>query len=87
MVGAGRGPLVKASLSAVRRYNAGAAEPLQPEVLAVEKNPAAVVFLNSLVGLEPGWEGVVRVLAGDMREASIPNSERADIVVSEVRSL
>lgn len=88
VVGAGRGPLVRASLNAVKRYNSTclspSLQPLTPRMLAVEKNPSAVIFLHSLVALEPGWKEVVRVISSDMREAVVAEEEKADIVVSEL---
>ncbi|GMH75084.1 hypothetical protein TrST_g5002 [Triparma strigata] len=88
VVGAGRGPLVRASLNAVKRYNSTCLspnlQPLTPRMLAVEKNPSAVIFLHSLVALEPGWKEVVRVISSDMREAVVAEEEKADIVVSEL---
>ncbi|KAH9303190.1 hypothetical protein KI387_014773, partial [Taxus chinensis] len=75
VVGAGRGPLVRASLQAARETGRNL------RVYAVEKNPNAVVTLNSLIKLE-GWEDVVTVVSGDMRQWAAP--EKADILVSEL---
>ena len=53
VVGAGRGPLVQASLNAVKRYNEKNGENrVTPNMLAVEKNKNAVVFLHSRCQLE-----------------------------------
>ncbi|XP_057957491.1 protein arginine N-methyltransferase 1.5 [Malania oleifera] len=75
VVGAGRGPLVRASLQAAEETGR------KLKVYAVEKNPNAVVTLHSLVKLE-GWENTVTVVSSDMRcwEAD----EKADILVSEL---
>ncbi|CAM6114727.1 unnamed protein product [Calypogeia fissa] len=75
VVGAGRGPLVRASLQA--------AEDTQRrlKVYAVEKNPNAVVTLHSLIKLE-GWEDRVTIVSCDMRQWNAP--EQADILVSEL---
>ena len=76
VVGAGRGPLVRASLRASERSGRAL------RVYAVEKNPNAVITLQSLVESE-GWGDVVTVVASDMREWAF--SERADVLVSELR--
>ena len=75
VVGAGRGPLVRASLRASDRCG----RPLR--VYAVEKNPNAVITLQSLVESE-GWGDRVTVIAGDMREWAA--AEQADVLVSEL---
>ncbi|XP_039018708.1 protein arginine N-methyltransferase 1.5-like isoform X1 [Hibiscus syriacus] len=75
VVGAGRGPLVRASLQAAEETGR------KLKVYAVEKNPNAVVTLHSLVKLE-GWENIVTIVSCDMRLWNAP--ERADILVSEL---
>ncbi|CAI0395175.1 unnamed protein product [Linum tenue] len=75
VVGAGRGPLVRASLQAAEETGR------KIKVYAVEKNPNAVVTLHSLVKLE-GWEGIVTIISCDMRYWDAP--EKADILVSEL---
>ncbi|XVF48118.1 hypothetical protein PTKIN_Ptkin03bG0165400 [Pterospermum kingtungense] len=75
VVGAGRGPLVRASLQAAEETGR------KLKVFAVEKNPNAVVTLHSLVKLE-GWENVVTIVSCDMRLWNAP--EKADILVSEL---
>ncbi|XP_008796923.1 protein arginine N-methyltransferase 5 [Phoenix dactylifera] len=75
VVGAGRGPLVRASLQAAEETGR------KLKVYAVEKNPNAVVTLHSLIKLE-GWEAIVSIVSSDMRCWDAP--ERADIVVSEL---
>ncbi|CAI9115602.1 OLC1v1016543C1 [Oldenlandia corymbosa var. corymbosa] len=75
VVGAGRGPLVRASLQAAEETGR------KLKVYAVEKNPNAVVTLHSLVKLE-GWENVVTIVSSDMRAWVAP--EKADILVSEL---
>lgn len=75
VVGAGRGPLVRASLQAAEETGR------KLRVYAVEKNLNAVVTLHSLVKLE-GWENVVTIVASDMRCWTSP--EEADILVSEL---
>ncbi|XP_037494442.1 protein arginine N-methyltransferase 1.5 [Jatropha curcas] len=75
VVGAGRGPLVRASLQAAEETGR------KLKVYAVEKNPNAVVTLHSLVKLE-GWEDIVTIISCDMRHWDAP--EKADILVSEL---
>ncbi|XP_074276398.1 protein arginine N-methyltransferase 1.5 [Silene latifolia] len=75
VVGAGRGPLVRASLEAAEETSR------KLKVYAVEKNPNAVITLHSLVKLE-GWENVVTIVSSDMRHWDAP--EKADILVSEL---
>ncbi|WOL06508.1 protein arginine N-methyltransferase 5 [Canna indica] len=75
VVGAGRGPLVRASLQAAEETGR------KLKVYAVEKNPNAVITLHSLVKLE-GWEGIVTIISSDMRCWNAP--EKADILVSEL---
>ncbi|XP_076246806.1 protein arginine N-methyltransferase 5 [Calliopsis andreniformis] len=74
VVGAGRGPLVHASLNAAGMANA------QIKVYAVEKNPNAVLTLQALE--RDMWEDKVTVVSSDMREWNAP--EKADILVSEL---
>ncbi|KAL1300919.1 hypothetical protein HN51_045546 [Arachis hypogaea] len=75
VVGAGRGPLVRASLQAAEETGR------KLKVFAVEKNPNAVVTLHALVKLE-GWEDSVTIVSSDMRHWNAP--EKADILVSEL---
>ncbi|XP_031374612.1 protein arginine N-methyltransferase 1.5 isoform X2 [Punica granatum] len=75
VVGAGRGPLVRASLQAAEETGR------KLKVYAVEKNPNAVVTLHSLIKLE-GWENTVTIVSSDMRHWDAP--EKADILVSEL---
>jgi protein arginine N-methyltransferase 5 len=74
VVGAGRGPLVRASLAAAKQARK------ELRVYAVEKNPNAVVTLKSLKASE-GWDNVT-VVDCDMRDWKAP--EEADILVSEL---
>lgn len=74
VVGAGRGPLVHASLNAAEMANQ------QIKVYAVEKNPNAVLTLQALE--RDVWEDKVTVVLSDMRDWVAP--EKADILVSEL---
>ncbi|KAK9398216.1 protein arginine N-methyltransferase 5 [Crotalus adamanteus] len=74
VLGAGRGPLVNASLRAARQANR------RVKIYAVEKNPNAVVTLESWQYEE--WGSQVTVVSRDMREWEAP--EKADLMVSEL---
>ena len=75
VVGAGRGPIVRASLRA-SRYSGR-----QVRVYAVEKNPNAVITLHNLLAEE--WSKCnVTIVDQDMRDWAAP--EKADILVSEL---
>lgn len=74
VVGAGRGPLVTATLNAAKLADQ------KVLVYAIEKNPNAV---NTLLYLkEETWKDLVIVVSCDMREYEAP--EKADILVSEL---
>lgn len=93
VVGAGRGPLVQACLDAVcnvneanrPKYEGGSRIPMVVcNVIAMEKNPSAVVYLNSRKGVDPLWT-CVDVVECDMRYAqSALKGFEADLVVSEL---
>ncbi|XP_067389188.1 protein arginine N-methyltransferase 5 isoform X1 [Emydura macquarii macquarii] len=74
VLGAGRGPLVNAALRASRQASR------RVRIYAVEKNPNAVVTLESWQYEE--WGSQVRVVSCDMREWAAP--EPADLLVSEL---
>jgi protein arginine N-methyltransferase 5 len=76
VVGAGRGPLVRAALNASQ--NSGR----KIRVFAVEKNPNAVVTLQQQQ-LED-WGDKVTVISSDMRDWNPPEEDFADILVSEL---
>ncbi|KAL3148615.1 Protein arginine N-methyltransferase 5 [Trebouxia sp. C0009 RCD-2024] len=75
VVGAGRGPLVTASLKAA--HEAGR----RVKVWAVEKNLNAIIHIQHLV-VSHGWEDMVTIVAADMRHWEAP--QQADILVSEL---
>jgi len=75
VLGAGRGPLVAASLRAAKRANA------QVNIWAVEKNVNAVHGLRHRQRSEPDWS-CVEVVAEDMRLWKAP--QKADVMVSEL---
>ncbi|KAM5194466.1 protein arginine N-methyltransferase 5 [Mantella aurantiaca] len=74
VLGAGRGPLVNASLRAAKQAER------KIKVYAVEKNPNAVITLEGWRYEE--WGSQVTVVSSDMREWNPP--EKADILVSEL---
>ncbi|KAF7390207.1 hypothetical protein HZH68_012064 [Vespula germanica] len=74
VVGAGRGPLVRAALNAAKLTNQ------EIKVYAVEKNPNAVNTLQALQG--DMWGDKVSVVSCDMRDWCAP--EQADILISEL---
>mmetsp|Transcript_8642 Transcript_8642/g.15621 ORF Transcript_8642/g.15621 Transcript_8642/m.15621 type:complete len:680 (-) Transcript_8642:2030-4069(-) len=77
VLGAGRGPLIRAAINAAERAA------IELEIYAIEKNPNAVVTLNSILEDEAsGWKRVVRVVSADMRDWKAP--KLADVVVSEL---
>lgn len=101
VVGAGRGPLVKASIDAItninKKYRQGKGDipayAIRPKIVAVEKNPSAVIFLHSLKSSSVDWS-CVDVVECDMRFARRNEAlskiitgveeSKADIVVSEL---
>jgi type II protein arginine methyltransferase len=76
VLGAGRGPLVLASLRASRRSNR------KLRVFAVEKNPNAVIILKNLKRRLCWTDEQVNIVDSDMRAWKAPM--KADIIVSEL---
>ncbi|XP_057333940.1 protein arginine N-methyltransferase 5 [Microplitis mediator] len=74
VVGAGRGPLIRATL------NAADMAKVQVKVYAVEKNPNAILTLHALKNDIFGDR--VTIVSSDMRQWEAP--EKADILVSEL---
>ncbi|KAF7374956.1 Protein arginine N-methyltransferase [Mycena sanguinolenta] len=74
VAGAGRGPLVARSLSAIERSGRDAF------IYVVEKNPNAYITLQGRKEAE--WGDKVTLLFGDMRFIEVP--EKADILISEL---
>jgi protein arginine N-methyltransferase 5 len=85
VAGAGRGPLVMRSILAFRQLEVPQGS-LMLKVYAVEKNPSAVVYLESQARHNPEWQGIVKVVRSDARELkrSQIDGQCADIVVSEL---
>ena len=79
VLGAGRGPLVQASLDAAVEAQRTI------RVWAVDKNANAVVTLQNRCLNEPSWAAHVTVVPGDMRAIWADGApEVADIIVSEL---
>ncbi|XP_040572050.1 protein arginine N-methyltransferase 5 [Lepeophtheirus salmonis] len=77
VLGAGRGPLVRAALRAAEM-----ALHTKIRIFAVEKNPNAVVTL--LAQKEEDWKDSVEVISSDMRDWNPEEENKADIVISEL---
>ena len=75
VVGAGRGPLVRAALRASERCG------IAIFVYALDKNPNAVVTLRNM-RITENWADKVEVVLSDMRDFNPP--VLADLVVSEL---
>jgi len=99
VVGAGRGPLIQASLNAVENVNASlknskSIESIQVRIIAVEKNACAVAYLRSCQCSQAKWQPNVSIVQCDIRYSkSNPflseiihgaDNHKADIVVSEL---
>lgn len=74
--GAGRGPLIRRALSAAK--NAGAFI----KVVALDKNPNAIVTLRNMI-IDEGLEDTVSLIAGDMRSINA-DMLKGDILMSEL---
>ncbi|CAG2240440.1 HSL7 [Mytilus edulis] len=75
VVGAGRGPLVRASIAAAQQAGRKV-----KKIYAVEKNPNAVITLENMK--DEMWGDQVEVISCDMRKWEAP--QKADILVSEL---
>lgn len=75
IVGAGRGPLIRAALNASK--NTGR----KLRILVVEKNPNAIVTLSSIIN-EMWKHEDIKLISKDMRNVEL--KEKADILVSEL---
>lgn len=108
VVGAGRGPLVKQAIQAVSRVSASwvhdtCNEPakkikaLYANIIAVEKNPSAILYLKSLKHVDSSWNGgrglkVLGVVAVggqpnsiDDGKAIIPGTSNVTVVGCDMR--
>ena len=66
VVGAGRGPLVAASLAAAKKAGR------RVRVYALDKNENAVITLQNRCRNEPDWRDCVTVISSDMRDWAAP---------------
>lgn len=78
VVGAGRGPLISATLRASSRAV------VQVKVFGVEKNENAIITLRNRIANEKEWNGIVQIISSDMRNWKSNENEKADILVSEL---
>ncbi|KAL3930242.1 MAG: hypothetical protein SGARI_004540 [Bacillariaceae sp.] len=85
VAGAGRGPLVMKAIQAFQQLTVPS-KSLVLKVFAVEKNPSAIVYLESMARHNPDWNGVVTVVRADARSLTLEQlgGNKIDIVVSEL---
>mmetsp|Transcript_4466 Transcript_4466/g.10772 ORF Transcript_4466/g.10772 Transcript_4466/m.10772 type:complete len:666 (-) Transcript_4466:111-2108(-) len=83
VAGAGRGPLVQRSIQAFRQLQS---QNIALKVYALEKNPSAVVYLQSMTQTNSLWQGVVTVIDTDVRKLTRDSlhGNQIDVVVSEL---
>eukprot|EP00871_Galdieria_phlegrea_P002395 jgi/Galph1/3156/GphlegSOOS_G1807.1 len=75
VLGAGRGPLVRAAIQASNQVG------IDIRIYAIEKNPYAAMTLKSIQKTDPSWQKV-EIITQDMRQWKAP--ELAHVVVSEL---
>mmetsp|Transcript_37992 Transcript_37992/g.27628 ORF Transcript_37992/g.27628 Transcript_37992/m.27628 type:complete len:145 (-) Transcript_37992:593-1027(-) len=73
--GAGRGPLIRRALSAAKRAD------VNVKVVALDKNPNAIVTLRNMI-VDENLEDRVTLFAGDMRK--LDANLKGDILMSEL---
>lgn len=85
VVGAGRGPLVMRAIHAFQQLQAPTGTVVL-KVFAIEKNPSAVVYLQSMARHNSEWVGIVTVIKEDARNLTrqMLDGHQVDIVVSEL---
>ena len=74
--GAGRGPLIRKALKAAERAE------VHIKVIALDKNPNAIVTLRNMI-VDENLEDKVTLFAGDMRKIDIKDMQ-GDILMSEL---
>uniref|UniRef100_A0A7S4AFU0 Protein arginine N-methyltransferase n=1 Tax=Pseudo-nitzschia australis TaxID=44445 RepID=A0A7S4AFU0_9STRA len=94
VAGAGRGPLVMRSIQAFHQFCSQTKTQTQTpshnlalKVYALEKNPSAVVYLQSMAENNALWKGVVTVVNTDVRKLSKHDhldGNSIDVIVSEL---
>jgi protein arginine N-methyltransferase 5 len=85
VAGAGRGPLVMKAIQAFKQLQAPPSD-LVVKVYAIEKNPSAVIYLESMARHNAEWRGIVSVVQTDARNIKLSqlDGNQIDIVVSEL---
>jgi type II protein arginine methyltransferase len=85
VAGAGRGPLVMKSIQAFQMLGVPE-KSLVLKVFAIEKNPSAIIYLESMALHNPEWNGIVNVIKADARTLQLSQlgGNKIDIVVSEL---
>jgi protein arginine N-methyltransferase 5 len=81
VVGAGRGPLVRAALAALQELG-NLSVPFH--IYAIEKNPSAIIFLESMARHDVTWKDKVTVIHSDMRMLATFQIPQADFCISEL---
>ena len=91
VVGAGRGPLVSAVMSAFEALVSQRANTANAKltIVVVEKNPSAVTILKSRAEADPHWQhykNSLAVIQSDLRDLTLElcGGQLADVVVSEL---
>lgn len=74
--GAGRGPLIRKAIKAAERAD------VHIQVIALDKNPNAIVTLRNMI-IDENLESKVTLFAGDMRKIAIGEMQ-GDILMSEL---
>ena len=74
--GAGRGPLIRRALSAAKKAKANV------KVIALDKNPNAIVTLRNMI-IDENLQDRVSLISGDMRHISV-DAMKGDILMSEL---
>ena len=74
--GAGRGPLIRRALAAAKKTKANV------KVIALDKNPNAIVTLRNMI-IDENLQDRVSLVAGDMRHVSV-DAMKGDILMSEL---
>ena len=74
--GAGRGPLIRKALSAAKKTKANV------KVIALDKNPNAIVTLRNMI-IDENLQDKVSLVSGDMRHISV-DAMKGDILMSEL---
>ena len=95
VVGAGRGPLVREAVRAVSRVSAllinnaskgqEKRKALHGKVIAVEKNPSAILYLQSLKSSEASWNGGETAGSGGDGRIAVPGTSNVTVVGCDMR--